>query len=158
MGIVLTIQLAAHGTNSQSLLEGNFDNFIAEVVVQEERHDFRLFYNDLVHNQQKEKLSSKEKDHEKLRKKITKLQEQGKISLEVRNPAIAYELKKSPDTKKKQKVHALFYRFGVYEEYLKNKANKQKSIVAKTKSYMRDAGNKVTAWFGNLRKDKTATT
>ena len=140
-------------------LETTFDDFLKEVVAQEDQKEFGKFYADLVHTQQKKKLAGKEKDLKKIQQKLAHLQEQGRIALEVKDPAVAVDVKKTlcskhPDQEQEKKIKRLWYRHGVYEEFLQKKAAKQKSILTKTKSYMRDAGNKIISWTSNLRRPK----
>lgn len=165
MVLAFSINCFAHSIDT--ILDGNFNDFLKQVVAQDDRKDFDSSYyishqhhKRMLHQQQKRNVMGK--DSKKIGQRLTELQEKGRMSLEVRDPSLAAQLKtllcsKHPDPVREKKVRALWYRYGLYEEFLQEKASRQKSILTKTKSYVRDAGNKMISWFGNFRKTSTTT-
>jgi hypothetical protein len=160
--LVLIFTSTCFAETSLKVHEGTFDNFLMEVVAQEDQKEFARFYADLVRGQQKKKLVGKEKDLKKIQQNVANFQEQGRIAIQVKNPVLAADAKKTLcskhlDKAQERKIKTLWYRFGVYEEFLQQKAAKQKSILTKTKSYMRDAGNKVISWVSTLKGSRVTT-
>ncbi len=156
LGVINVICVSAY---ARTVLDGKFDDFIKEVVAAEDQKQFRSFYNDLVQKQKKEIQSTKGKSRKKRRDYASNLRKLGSSSLEVRKPELAMQLKPYPSKKganpeQEKKVNDFLFRYGAYEEFLKDRAAKQNSMFAKTRTYIRDAGNKMVSWFNGLRRPK----
>ncbi|MEX0940727.1 MAG: hypothetical protein WDZ41_05175 [Candidatus Babeliales bacterium] len=145
---------------THSLLDGKFDQFLAELVPAEDQKQFRLFYNELKYQQRKRENSVNSKVRNKQQKYVQKLQERGRNGLEVKEPDLTKNLRPYLnnfilDEKTNKKVSTFLFRYGAYEEFLTQKANKQNSMFVKAKSYVRDASSKVVSWLGGFRRSKT---
>lgn len=147
-----------------TLLESSLNDFIVDVVKQEDQKSFYEYFEatrmDL--KRQFDRLSrmqnpvKKMKRNQFLKAKLAHIEQQGRMACEVKNPALAADIKKTlcskhPSMEQEKKIRRFWYKMGVLEDYLQRKLAEQKSILTKTKCYMRDASNKVISWASSLR-------
>jgi hypothetical protein len=160
--VMLLVLLGECCVFGSSVLDTSLDQFIERIVPITDQTQFRLFYNELIYEQQKQKQSNKSSLQTQQREYIQQLQELGKNSLEVRDPELAAQLKTYLTSSRKlahaeQRKHGTFlFRYGAYEAFLKNKVNRETSMLVKARSYVRDFSNKVVHWFGGFRKSKVS--
>ncbi|MGE0206923.1 MAG: hypothetical protein AB7R69_03690 [Candidatus Babeliales bacterium] len=135
----------------------SLEEFIQHEIPSADQREFRLFYNDLMHDQQKKKLSLSQSDLKQVQEEITAMQRAGKTSLEVRNPSLAQKVALNEKNVSVQKnIKELLYRYGAYEKFCNNRAGKLKNIISKTRAYMKDTSNKMMAFFKRNRSEKPA--
>lgn len=141
-----------------SAIDGGLEDFIQRMVPQEDHQEFRLFYNQVVYEQQRDKQSTKQKTQKKQKDYAQHLYSVGKSGVFVRDPLVAASIKpylagtKKIDTATQQKLSAFLFRYGAYEEYLQQKALKQNSIASRARSYMRDVKHRCVTLFNNGKK------
>ena len=161
MFLLSVISFMSLSACARTLLDGKFDDFIKEVVAAEDQKQFRLFYNDLIAQQKDQKQSGRRKIRRKQQDHALRLRKLGCSGLEVRKPELAVQLKPYLDRNKKgtspeqeKKVNDFLFRYGAYEEFRTVRVTKQNNIFFKTRTYIRDTGNKVVSWFSGFRRPK----
>ncbi len=127
-------------------LDTHFEGFKNRVVNVEDRVAFDVYYHELMNKQK----STKNK-RSLLHKDLDSFEQLGRNSLEVKNPGWANQLrpylnKKIVLSEDKDMHHAIkrfLIRYGAYQEFLKEKMQKEQGFWRKTCAYVQDMGNRV---------------
>lgn len=142
-------------------IDEKFDPFLARFVAPNDQKTFAKQYDDLVFKHRKA-LREKGVLSKSQTKRKEELMQLGWDGFTIKHPEWSEKIKPyvsknyaGTQREETQKVVRKFlFRFGVYEDFLRGKAQTSNGMMAKARSYVRGVGGKVAHWFGGLRKGK----
>lgn len=136
-----------------NFIDTRFDDFVTRLVPQEDHQSFSFFYQNFLENQKENKFR---------KNYLSQLRTNAHCSLSVKHPLWAKSLEpyighvfKRKRTDDMSEIRTFLVRYGVYEEFLKQKALRHASVWTKMKSIGRNMKMKVAGWF-SFGKYRTA--
>lgn len=157
--VSLLVSMYSYGVSSDPLSAKTLQEFMDMVVPVGQHTEFSTFYQHLINQVHRKKVASKTTIENELvdSGKISALEELGRASLEVKNRVWFEQLyEHEQDTHCKSAVKTFLVRYGAYEEFIKNNAEREYTWWNRACSYTKTVSNTVVSWFSSLRKSPTA--
>lgn len=125
------------------------EDFTTQFIPRQEQEDFIVFYKDIMSKLQASKQKSSGKFSPVDQKKIEGYIAHGLRGLQMRTPQEFVRLQNEPTFK------ITCIRFGIYEQFMQEKSQKNSSIFARAQSYVRNVTYKLSQWFDSVKQTFT---